>query len=55
MGTTIKKTRSIEENLRDPEFVKMLREHPIIKKKTEEAKKNLAAMKAAERTKVQRD
>lgn len=55
MGTAIKKNRSIEENLKDPEFVGMLREHPIIKKKNEQAKKDLAAMKATEQSKSQRD
>ncbi|GAB3643097.1 hypothetical protein [Spirosoma arcticum] len=51
MGTALKKNRSIEENLKDPEFVKSLREHPIIENKVERAKKNLAAMKAIEHVK----
>lgn len=53
MGTAIKKNRSIEENLKDPEFVRMLREHPIVKNKVERTKKDLAAMKAMKTPKAQ--
>ena len=53
MASAIKTNRTIEENLKDPEFVRMLREHPIIRNKVERAKKSLAAVKAAEHPKAQ--
>ena len=45
---TSEKELSIEERLKSREFRDKLREHPIIKRKTERAKKDLAAMKAAQ-------
>lgn len=45
----------IEERLKSQEFLDKLSQHPIIKKKNEQAKKDLAAMKATEQSKSQRD
>lgn len=46
MKTPVQKNRTIQENLLDPEFVRMLQEHPIVKAKVERAKQILTAQKS---------
>lgn len=41
MKIPLEQNRSIQQNLNDPEFIKMLQEHPIVQRKVRQTKKSL--------------
>lgn len=41
MKTSLTHNKSIEENLSDPDFVNMLKQHPLVQAKVKQTKKNL--------------
>lgn len=46
MKTSLQQNRSIQQNLNDPDFIKMLQEHPVVQGKVKRTKKNLGLVTA---------